>query len=135
MDNTDPLHDIHHYSPTFTIAQLLKFSERKHLGVTRPMVQNYIRDGLLPPPAKRLYTHKHLAALVIIAKLKAVYEIPVIKTVLAPYMDGEGLPLDIYTRLMNAVRQADKQWDDYVNLQDNLPLMLHVAKLKTKINA
>ncbi|MCL2603690.1 MAG: DUF1836 domain-containing protein [Defluviitaleaceae bacterium] len=133
MDNKDPLHDIHHYSPTFTIAQLLKLSERKSLGITRPMVQNYIRDGLLPPPAGRLYTHKHLAALVVIARLKTVYDMPVIKTVLTPYMDGEGLPLDIYTRLMNAVRQAGTLWDTHINLPDHLSLMLHVAELKAKI--
>jgi DNA-binding transcriptional MerR regulator len=124
------LHDIHHYSPTFTIAQLLKLSERKALGITRPMVQNYIRDGLLPPPAGRLYTHKHLAALVIIQRLKTVFDMPTIKKTLAPHMDSEGLPLETYARMADSARAAQAAWEAHVKLSDTLALMLHVSDMK-----
>ncbi|MCL2187535.1 MAG: DUF1836 domain-containing protein [Defluviitaleaceae bacterium] len=110
----DPLVDIHHYSPTLNIAQLLTFSERKGLGITRAMVQNYIRDGLLPPPKGRIYTRKHLAALVMIQQLKAVYDMPTIKAVLVPYMDGEGLPLETYARLTALREVAQDKWAEAV---------------------
>jgi DNA-binding transcriptional MerR regulator len=110
MEHVDPLHDIHHYSPTFTITQILKFSERKDLRITRPMVQNYIRDGLLPPPKGRLYTHKHLAALVLIQRLKVAFDMPAIKTALVPFYDAEGLPLETYNRLMKTLAAANEQW-------------------------
>jgi DNA-binding transcriptional MerR regulator len=79
----------------------MKIYEKKGLNITRAMVQNYIRDKLLPPPVnKRIYTHKHLAALVMIDRMKKVFEIPAISAVLTPLMDDEGLPLDVYNDLM-----------------------------------
>jgi DNA-binding transcriptional MerR regulator len=97
----NPLHDLHNYPDTLKISQLMKFCEKKGLNITRAMVQNYIRDGLLPPPVKkRIYTHKHLAALVMIDRLKKVFEMPEISAVLVPLMDGEGLPLDVYSNHM-----------------------------------
>jgi len=111
----NPLHDIHQYSPTLTISQLLKFCEKKGLNVTRAMIQNYIRDGLLPPPVnKRIYTHKHLAALVVIDHLKAAFDMPMIKSVLAPFMDEEGLGLNIYTEWIHKIDEAMPLWENHV---------------------
>jgi len=114
MHAHDPLFDIHHYSPTFTIKQLLTFCERKALPITRAMVQNYIRDGLLPPPAGRFYTHQHLAALVLIHRLKFFYDISSIKNALTPFMDNDGIPLEKYTQLCNALDAACAQWDAHI---------------------
>jgi len=108
---TDPLQDIRHYSPTMAITQVLKFCERKNIGITRGMIQNYIRDGLLPPPVKkRIYTHKHLAALAMIDRLKAVFDMPTIKEALSPYMDEEGLPIDIYDTIMDKLIDIAAKW-------------------------
>ena len=107
----DPLSDIHHYSPTLTITQVIKFCEKKNLPVSRPMVQNYIRDGLLPPPVnKRVYTHKHLAALVMICRLKVVYDMPAIKAALCPHLDDEGLPLETYKWLVGKQKEVMELW-------------------------
>lgn len=140
MQPHDPLFDLHHYSPTLTIIQVIKFSMKKDLGVTRAMVQNYIRDGLLPPPNGRVYTHKHLAALVIIQKLKTVFDMPTIKAALTPHLDAEGLPLDTYTHIMEVLASADKQWEKYITPAINrgegterLNLMAHIAALKTRV--
>jgi len=108
---TNPLSDIRHYSPTMTISQVLKFCEKKGMAITRAMIQNYIRAGLLPPPAdKRFYTHKHLAVLTMIDRLKTVFDIPTIQGALAPYIDDEGLPLDIYAELMEKVEKLTDNW-------------------------
>ncbi|MCL2216531.1 MAG: DUF1836 domain-containing protein [Defluviitaleaceae bacterium] len=108
---TDPLNDIQHYSPTMTISQVLKFCEKKGLGITRAMIQNYIRDGLMPPPVrKRFYTHKHLTVLVMIDRLKTVFDIPTIQKALKPYMDKEGLPLEAYSSLMEKTGGLVQAW-------------------------
>jgi len=139
---TDPLHDIHHYSPTLTIAQVIKFCEKKELPVSRPMVQNYIRDGLLPPPVnKRMYTHKHLAALVVICRLKTVYDMPAIKSALTPHMDDEGLPIETYRWMMGKQKEALDLW--LTNVAPNIAaedegnhgllIMAHVVDVKNVI--
>jgi len=114
MHTNDPLYDIHHYSPTFTIKQLLTFCERKELPITRPMVQNYIREGLLPPPNGRFYTHKHLAALVLIYRLKIFYGMPCIKKALLPFLDDDGLSLEKYAQLSAALDAACAQWNTHI---------------------
>ena len=107
---TDHLSDIHHYSPNLTIANVIKFCEKKGLPISRPMIQNYIRDGLLPPPINRNYTHKHLSALVIISHLKAVCDLPIIKEALAPHMDEEGLPLETYRWFISKQKELMDLW-------------------------
>jgi len=107
----DPLQDIRHYSPKMTISQVLLFCERKSMGITRGMIQNYIRDGLLPPPQnKRHYTHKHLAALTMIFRLKSVFDMPTIKEALEPYMDEDGLPIDMYEEMTNKLTSMVTKW-------------------------
>ncbi|MCL2571961.1 MAG: DUF1836 domain-containing protein [Defluviitaleaceae bacterium] len=134
----DPLSDIHQYSPTFTITQLIKFCEKKALPVTRAMIQNYIRDGLLPPPIKRLYTQKHLAALAMICRLKTVWDIPTIKDALAPHMDDEGLCLDLYKWFMERQKETLNLWVSKVapaistkeEDRQDLLLMAHATDIK-----
>jgi DNA-binding transcriptional MerR regulator len=119
----DPLHDIQHYGKNLTITQVIKFFEKININITRPMIQNYIRMNLLPNPVnKRFYTHKHLAALVIIDYLKSVFEINDIKAALLPYMDREGLPLEVYNKLINQP----------LTNNDALLLMIHAADIKNQ---
>ena len=130
---TNPLSDIRHYSPKLTISQLIKFFEKKGMVLTRGMVQNYIRDGLLRPPVdKRFYTHKHIAALVIICKLKTVFDIPTIQKTLVPLMDDEGLPIEKYSSLIGKIQGLLGMILDAAELQNNdLLRMLLTAELKT----
>ena len=112
----DPLKGIENFSPTITISQVLTFFERKEIDITRGMIQNYIRDGLLPPPVnKRFYTHKHLAALAIIARLKTVFDMPTIKEALEPYMDSEGLPMDIYQFILDKITAMSAKWQTNIS--------------------
>jgi len=134
----DPLSDIHHYSPNLTITQVIKFCEKKSLPVSRPMIQNYIRDGLLPPPIKRQYTHKHLAALVVICKLKTVWDIPAIKEILISHLDEEGLPLETYKWLVQREQETLNLWAEHIapgiasepEDKQNLLIMAHTADIK-----
>ena len=135
----DPLSDIHHYSPTLTISQTIKFCEKKSLPISRAMIQNYIRDGLLPPPVnKRIYTHKHLAALALIYRLKTVYDISAIKEALSPHMDEEGLPLETYKWLIKKQQEIYDLWLGNVapsiaaepEKNQTLLIMAHTADIK-----
>ena len=134
---TNPLSDIRHYSPKLTISQLIKFFEKKELNLTRGMVQNYIRDGLLPSPVdKRFYTHKHIAALVIICKLKTVFDIPTIQQTLVPMMDDEGLPLELYFLFFDKIPSLLAMILNTEDLQSNkLLLMLLAVGLKERVGA
>ena len=115
MNISNPLIDIRHYSPTMTIAQVMKFCEKKDIGITRGMIQNYIRDGLLPPPInKRQYTHNHLAALVLIDRLKTVFDIPMIQAVLVPLMDEHGIPVDAYFELVGKLELLAQKWEEHM---------------------
>jgi len=125
----DPLADIRHYSPTMTISQVVKFCEKKGLNITRAMVQNYIRAGLLPPPVnKRLYTHKHLAVLAMVDRLKTVFDITAITAALAPHIDDEGLPIEVYTGLLQATESFQHTLE--TSEADTTELMLCAARLK-----
>jgi len=116
MNISNPLTDIRHYAPTLTISQVLKFCEKKELGITRGMIQNYIRDGLLPPPVnKRQYTHNHLAALVLIDRLKTVFDIPTIQAVLVPLMDEYGIPVDDYFKLIDKLEELTQKWEENIS--------------------
>ncbi|MDR0272705.1 MAG: DUF1836 domain-containing protein [Clostridiales bacterium] len=116
----DPLSDIRHYSPTMTISQVMKFCEKKSIGITRAMIQNYIRAGFLPPPVdKRFYTHKHLAALAMIDRLKTVFDIPTIQEVLVPFMDEQGLPLETYAQLIADANDLTREFLSANKLNEN----------------
>ena len=132
---TNPLSDIRHYSPKLTISNLIKFFEKKGIDLTRGMVQNYIRDGLLPHPVdKRFYTHKHIAALVIICKLKTVFDIPTIQKTLVPLMDDEGLPLEVYLQFFERIPSLLVMILNAEELQSNdLLIMLLTAELKNSL--
>ena len=122
------LQDIHQYSQQFTISQVVTFFDRKGITISKSMIQNYVRDGLLPPPIKkRYYSHKHLATLALIDGLKAVYEMAAIKTVLLPLMDEEGLPLEIYREIVQESEELDMQEG-----MKPLLLMVHSADLKSE---
>lgn len=127
---TDILQDIHQYSHNFTISQVVTFFERKGISLTRSMIQNYVRDGLLPSPVnKRHYTHKHLAVLALICGLKSVYEMTDIKTVIVPLIDGEGISLEVYKRYIDQAAQLSAS----LNPPNTLALMACSAGLKESV--
>ena len=124
----DILADIHQYSHNLTISQVVSFFERRGITITRSMIQNYVRDGLLPPPLnKRHYTHKHLAVLALTATLKTVYEMPEIRTALAPLTDKEGIPIEKYKELLNKVEGLSISAET-----DALTIMAYSAGLKSE---
>jgi len=70
----DLLRDVLNYNDSMTISQVIKFFERQGVVFTKPMIQHYIRTGVIPPPEdKRRYTRTHLLMLSVLEELKGVY--------------------------------------------------------------
>jgi len=130
----DILLNIDQYPPRLAISNVVKFFEQRGVTVTKSMIQNYVRDKLLPPPVdNRYYTHKHLATLALIDMLKTVYDMTAIKAVLLPLIDGDGVPLDVYFRCVQRTEAMAERWQESVApliLEDNLLLMAHSVDLK-----
>ena len=135
----DILQDIHQYNQQLTISQVVTFFERKGVTVTKSMIQNYVRDGLLAPPlSKRHYTPKHLATLAVINELKTVYEMATVKAALMPLMDGEGISLEVYKRIIQKTESLAACWHknvepfflDIKGKEEILILMAHSVDLK-----
>ena len=60
-------------------------------GLTASMVNNYVKQGVLPPPVKKRYGREHLATLVMICLLKPILPIATIRKLLDVQLRGESL--------------------------------------------
>lgn len=62
-------------------------------GLTASMVNNYVKQGVMPPPVKKKYNRTHLAHLVMICVLKGSFPIELIKNLIlaaSGELDGAG---------------------------------------------
>ena len=130
----DILQDIDQYNQRLFVSQVIALLGRKGVHLSKAMVNNYVRDKVLPPPVgKRYYTAKHLAALVLIDYLKPLYEMDDIRAALAPHMDEEGIPLDVYRQWVALSQGALQAWGQAVAplLDGAAPLLLlHAADVR-----
>ena len=98
MDQVTSFMDAH-------LASSKRFDSDKLL--TKTMINNYTKDGLLPPPIKKKYSKDHMYMLVFIYYLKNFLSISDVKTVIGPmsemFFDGQGgMKLeDIYSEIFN----------------------------------
>ena len=75
MDNlADPLRHIRDYNDEMTISQVIRYFERQGIFFTKPMIQGYVRAGVLPQPKeRRYYTRGHMVLLALIDILRKGY--------------------------------------------------------------
>ena len=86
------LRDVMSYNDSMTISQVVKFFERQGVVFTKPMIQHYVRVGLLPPPEeKRRYTRFHLLLLAVVERLKGNYSLDDIAAVFSGFAPSEAL--------------------------------------------
>lgn len=52
---------------------------KAYQGLTPSMVNNYVKNNIIPAPIKKKYNREHLAILIVIAFLKSVYSIDEIR--------------------------------------------------------
>lgn len=99
------------------VEQVIGFIE-DHMGhvkrnesdklITKTMVGNYTRDGVLMPSKNKKYSKNHIIMLILIYNLKQILSIEDIKTLFSPIMkdmsttNDDVIPLeDIYTTLLD----------------------------------
>ncbi|MCL2463003.1 MAG: DUF1836 domain-containing protein [Defluviitaleaceae bacterium] len=67
----DPLRNIRSYNDEMTISQVIRYFERQGIFFTKPMIQGYVRAGVIPQPKdKRYYTRPHMVLLALAENLK-----------------------------------------------------------------
>ena len=87
---------------TFMDKQLDLFKREGKDGLlTSSMINNYVKDGVLPRPEQKKYAKEHLALLTMICVLKPVLSIPDISTLLQLLLK-EAPEKDVYLHFCKA---------------------------------
>lgn len=91
----------------FYLKDSLRFFERDEESslLTSSMINNYVKNGVLPHPEKKKYGKEHLAALMAVCMLKQVLSIQDIKTLLS----GEELSPELYGLFLEAHASAVRE--------------------------
>jgi len=116
----DPLSRLRDYNPNLTISQVVKYFERQGMPVTKPMIQHYVRVGLLPPPAGgRYYVEEHMRRLVLIGLFRNAFGLEEIKRLL----DGLGPGMEtVYPACLGMMERAAGMAEEMRGiLADSLP--------------
>lgn len=90
------------------LRDTLRFFERDEEDVllTNSMINNYVKNGVLPHPEKKKYNRAHLAELVTICMLKQVLAIQDIRTLLRNEGPAEEMYADFLSAHTGAVRET-----------------------------
>ena len=100
--------------------------------LTKTMINNYIKNKLLPPPEKKKYTKEHIIMLISIYYLKNFISISDIQKMLSPLIDtyfdktdekGRGLP-EIYEEIFELGRRQ------YFNIENSIIRAQEITDLK-----
>lgn len=114
--------------------QLIRFDESDVL--TSAMVNNYIKDGLLPRAAGKRYNRTHLACLTAICALKQVLSVREMKTLVQDGAEAQEPFYDYFCRELDAALnetarglREDLSREDLPSLALSLALRSYVNKL------
>jgi len=87
--------------------------------ITPSMINNYVKNGVIPPPKTKKYTRDHLAAIIIICSLKQTMEITDIAAIIAKITENRGMEqtfdqfAEIYEKnlsfLVSSARRAESE--------------------------
>ena len=64
--------------------------------LTRAMINNYVKQKIIPAPVKKKYNQTHIYCLIIICLLKRILSMQEIKTLLDPYLEDSKSLEDTY---------------------------------------
>ncbi len=74
---------------TFMNRQLEPFSAGGERLLTPSMINNYVKDGVLPRPEKKKYSRDHIAMLFMVCTLKSVLSLPEIDALVHGLTEGK----------------------------------------------
>ena len=92
---------------TFMNRQLEPYSPEGERMLTPSMINNYVKDEVLPRPIRKKYSKEHLGMLMMICSLKSVLSLPEIALLLHGLKDA-GETSERYTDFANAHSHAVK---------------------------
>jgi len=108
----DLLRGVMSYNGSMTISQVVKFFERQGVVFTKPMIQHYVKIGLLPPPEdKRRYTRFHLLLLAVIEQLKGLFTLDEISFIFNRFSPDDRL-IDLFREMTES---AVAYWRETLN--------------------
>lgn len=113
----------------------LRLFERDENDVllTNSMINNYVKNGILPHPDKKKYSRQHLAALMAVCMLKQVLAIPDIAALLGGQEMGPELYGSFLTAHTGAVREACRELEE--SCLSGKDLRLEALRLAAESNA
>lgn len=71
----------------------LKDDDKKDKVITKTMINNYVKHGILKPPVNKKYNRTHLARLIVICILKQVYSINDINALIKLALETSGIEI------------------------------------------
>lgn len=86
--------------------------------LTPSMVNNYVKNGVIPPPEKKRYTRDHLAQIIIICTLKQTVELSDVATILKKGAERFGMEksfdayVELYEKNIKSLASAARAADD-----------------------
>lgn len=96
--------------------------------LTKTMINNYTKNGLLPPPEKKKYTPKQLVLLVYIYYLKNVISITDIRRLLGPLQESKPYSDEEQLRLYRQIFEMEKQ--QFFNIEDSVERAYEITRKK-----
>ncbi len=82
--------------------------------LTSSMINNYVKDGVMPRPVQKKYNREHLTVLLIICMLKSVFSLPEIRD-LAEGLSRFHSSEQLYTVFHDAEQQALRRATDHLH--------------------
>lgn len=93
---------------TYMDKQLKLFERSDNALLTSSMINNYVKDGVLPRPEQKKYSRDHLAFLTVICLLKQVLSIPDISILIKSLLE-DASKSEMYDRFCDAQSAAMKE--------------------------
>lgn len=124
---------------TFMEKQLSLFKREGKDGLlTSSMINNYVKDGVLPRPEQKKYAKEHLALLTMICILKPVLSIPDISTLLQLLLQ-ENSEKDVYLHFCeaqkNVLQEVSKRLETQTGTEKNGDLIRLAMELSIEAAA
>ena len=96
--------------------------------LTKAMINNYVKLGLIPPPVKKRYQRLHIAYLFVIVFLKEGFDISLIRQGIITETKRLGLK-EAYNAFLEALAYALEAPQNTVVYQDGIsPIMFHATQ-------
>jgi len=80
-------------------------NDKEDKFITKTMINNYVKQGILNPPINKKYNRTHLARLIVICMLKQVYSINDINALITLALETSGIEIS-YNKFCMLVERA-----------------------------